>query len=111
MSSPQRSWPLLACSLVTCLLVWLVYWCQSTPGPLTPLGVPGQRSSEEIATRPQIELHPENHVYREPATQYLGWRVTTGHRRPDGVLKQVYLINGQLNDSLAPRIVDLTAEY
>lgn len=98
MSSPQRSWPLVGCSLVTCFLLWLFYWCQLAPGPLIPLGVPGQRHSKyEIAARPHIELRPENHVYREPATQYLDWRVTTGSLRPDGVLKQVYLINGLLN--------------
>lgn len=99
MPSPQQSWPIVGCSLVTCFLVWLVYWFQIVPGPLIPLGVPRQRhSKDEVAARPQIELHPENHVYRKSATQHLDWRVTTGYRRPDGVLKQVYLINGQLDD-------------
>jgi hypothetical protein len=47
------------------------------------------------ATRPRIELHPEKHVYRAPVTQHLDWQITADHRRPDGVLKRVYLINGK----------------
>lgn len=45
--------------------------------------------------RPRIELHPEDHAYRQPVTLHHDWRVTTGLRRPDGLLKQVYLINGE----------------
>jgi hypothetical protein len=39
-------------------------------------------------------LHPEHHAYRAATTQTLAWRVTTGQRRADGVLKTVFLING-----------------
>lgn len=54
--------------------------------------------------RPRIKLHPEDHVYRPPVTQHLNWRITSGLRRPDGVLKQIYLINGAgiVSLSLAP---------
>ncbi|KAF2162658.1 multicopper oxidase [Zasmidium cellare ATCC 36951] len=38
-------------------------------------------------------LHPEEHAFRDATTQILHWRVTAGQRRPDGVLKRVYLIN------------------
>ncbi|KAG5999529.1 hypothetical protein E4U43_002016 [Claviceps pusilla] len=40
-------------------------------------------------------LHPEQHIFRRPRTIALHWNITRGPRRPDGVLKQVYLINGQ----------------
>ncbi|OJD15165.1 hypothetical protein AJ78_04560 [Emergomyces pasteurianus Ep9510] len=40
------------------------------------------------------ELHPEEHIYRPATTIRLNWTVTAGYRRPDGVLKRVYLING-----------------
>ncbi|KID92385.1 Multicopper oxidase family protein [Metarhizium guizhouense ARSEF 977] len=40
-------------------------------------------------------LHPEQHVFRAPHTIRLGWNITREARRPDGVLKDVYLINGQ----------------
>lgn len=48
----------------------------------------------EAAIRPMITLHPEDHVHRQSTTQYLDWHITTDVRRPDGVLKQIYLING-----------------
>ncbi|KAJ5786692.1 uncharacterized protein N7503_011904 [Penicillium pulvis] len=47
----------------------------------------------EAAIRPMITLHPEDHVYRQKTTQYLDWHVTKDVRRPDGVLKQIYVIN------------------
>ncbi|QKX62088.1 uncharacterized protein TRUGW13939_09244 [Talaromyces rugulosus] len=38
-------------------------------------------------------LHPEEHAYRAATTQTLDLRVATEQRRPDGVLKKVFLIN------------------
>ncbi|KAL2391109.1 ferro-O2-oxidoreductase [Blastomyces gilchristii SLH14081] len=40
-------------------------------------------------------LHPEAHIYRTVRTIRLNWTVTAGYRRPDGVLKRIYLVNGQ----------------
>ncbi|KAJ9492202.1 hypothetical protein VN97_g1042 [Penicillium thymicola] len=93
----QRPWPIVGCSLATCLLIGLVYFLQSSIF-LVPLILPGRhhqniQEHEAITARPRIELHPEDHVYRPAATQYLNWRVTPDFRRPDGVLKRVYLIN------------------
>ncbi|KAJ5365689.1 hypothetical protein N7517_008575, partial [Penicillium concentricum] len=91
----QRPWPIVGCSLVTCFLIGLVYILQSTP--LVPLILPGRHHNiqeTKVTTRPRIELHPEDHAHRAPATQSLDWRVTSEFRRPDGVLKRVYLING-----------------
>ncbi|KUJ20809.1 uncharacterized protein LY89DRAFT_611217 [Mollisia scopiformis] len=42
-----------------------------------------------------IVLRPEEHVEREPKTVEYRWNITTGVRAPDGVTKQVYLINGE----------------
>lgn len=39
-------------------------------------------------------LRPEDHIYRGAVTQTLNWSITAGQRRPDGVDKRVYLING-----------------
>ena len=47
-------------------------------------------------------LHPEHHVFREPETIYLDWRVSLGVREPDAVKKDVYLVNGMF--SLRPTI-------
>ncbi|OAX81172.1 hypothetical protein ACJ72_04491 [Emergomyces africanus] len=40
------------------------------------------------------KLHPEAHIYRPATTIHLNWTVTADYRRPDGVLKRSYLING-----------------
>ncbi|EXJ62675.1 hypothetical protein A1O7_03113 [Cladophialophora yegresii CBS 114405] len=40
-------------------------------------------------------LHPESHVSRPPATLCFDWRVTKAFRSPDGVRKEVYVINDQ----------------
>ncbi|PNY26831.1 L-ascorbate oxidase [Tolypocladium capitatum] len=40
-------------------------------------------------------LHPEEHIFREARTIHLTWNVTKAERAPDGVVKAVYLIDGQ----------------
>ncbi|KAJ5774945.1 hypothetical protein N7457_009841 [Penicillium paradoxum] len=95
---PHRPWPILSCVLVASFLIGLSYLLQSTLISLVPLILPGRhhqhpQPDDPTAIRPRIELHPEDHIYRAPATQYLDWSVTSSHRRPDGVLKRVYLIN------------------
>jgi hypothetical protein len=42
-----------------------------------------------------IELHPVNHVFRRPETITHHWTITKGHLFPDGVKKEVYLVNGE----------------
>jgi hypothetical protein len=111
MSKPQhRRWPIVGCSLVACFLVGLVYLLQLTPTS-PPLILPGHRHQVDEATRPRIEVHPENHIYRAPVTHHLNWRVTSGYRRPDGVSKRVYLINSQSSISFGSEVVDLNGEY
>lgn len=48
-------------------------------------------------TTPQlaIPLHPEQHNARKPKTLTFHWSVTQGIRAPDGVQKEVYLVNGE----------------
>ncbi|THC94179.1 hypothetical protein EYZ11_006352 [Aspergillus tanneri] len=101
----HRSYRLLLYPLVVCFLIGLVFLYQSsTPDPiLSVLSRPrnhrqdaSPRAHDPDAFRPRIELHPEDHVYRDPRTQHYDWVVTSDLLRPDGVLKQVYLINGLL---------------
>jgi FtsP/CotA-like multicopper oxidase with cupredoxin domain len=40
-----------------------------------------------------FQLHPQDHMYRQPTTLRQSWNVTSGFRRPDGVLKQLNLVN------------------
>lgn len=41
-----------------------------------------------------IALRPEQHAARKAATLTFSWNITLGTRSPDGVEKQVYLVNG-----------------
>ncbi|KAJ3494552.1 hypothetical protein NLG97_g4007 [Lecanicillium saksenae] len=43
----------------------------------------------------RFALHPELHISRSPRTLRFDWNVTRQPARPDGVLRDVYLINGQ----------------
>lgn len=95
--SEQSSRPLLSWAIITLLVLLLVYslrpdiYLQLWIRPLL-VNVHGY---DEASIRPYIELHPQDHVFRAPVTHYLDWRVTTDERRPDGVLKKVFLINGE----------------
>lgn len=40
-------------------------------------------------------LHPHEHSSRPPTTLVFNWTITSGLRSPDGVEKQVYLVNGE----------------
>jgi hypothetical protein len=55
---------------------------------------PSKGFSDTSALSANWFLHPQDHVYREATTHQLDWRITAGYRRPDGVRKRVYLING-----------------
>lgn len=41
-------------------------------------------------------LHPQEHASRPPTTLSFNWTISSGLRSPDGVEKQVYLINGEI---------------
>lgn len=95
-------WGIVLYPATICGLILLLFVAQiSQPSPLQRL-IPSRVSTSQIhptvhepdVSRPLIELHPEDHIYRNPSTQHHDWVVTADHRRPDGVLKRVYLING-----------------
>ncbi|KAK5112597.1 hypothetical protein LTR62_003911 [Meristemomyces frigidus] len=41
----------------------------------------------------QFRLRPQDHIARSETTITLNWTITSGFRRPDGVLKRVHLVN------------------
>ncbi|KIX96822.1 uncharacterized protein Z520_07542 [Fonsecaea multimorphosa CBS 102226] len=57
---------------------------------------PGLQDQTQTAGDIAIRLHPDNHIGRPPTTLTFSWEITKGFRYPDGVRKEVYLINGQL---------------
>jgi hypothetical protein len=62
-----------------------------------PTAAPGVQDDVED---PSI-LHPERHIFRDPTTIHMTWNVTMEQRAPDGVMRPVYLINGEWSRSLA----------
>lgn len=40
-------------------------------------------------------LNPELHIFRKPRVISLNWNITLEERAPDGVKKNIYLINGR----------------
>lgn len=54
---------------------------------------PGPKHQQQREDLDEL-LHPEAHIHREPATFHHEWVITEARRRPDGVLKNVFLING-----------------
>lgn len=98
----DRPWPIVSWALVACLLIVLAYLQGPVEFSLDRLRSPIQHPhnpepepDNAAALRPRIELHPEEHASRPVVTQHRDWRISSGDRRPDGVLKQVYLINGE----------------
>ena len=103
-----KYWPcsIVICPLILCILTALFFLQQfATPDSLhfvlaSPKTHHGETLHSQVhnpdLARPSIELHPEDHVYRGPVTQHLDWVITDGYLRPDGVLKQVYLVNGKI---------------
>lgn len=71
------------------------FWLQFTWSPAAHSGQSLQAEVNELDHKLDHVLHPEDHVYRKAQTIYHQWRITAGSRRPDGVLKTVYLINDE----------------
>jgi FtsP/CotA-like multicopper oxidase with cupredoxin domain len=83
-------------SLVTILITSSTKLAYSS-GRLDPLHLntdldEDSKTLEEILG---IRLHPQDHVDRAPKTITHHWKVTSGIRSPDGVKKEVYLVNDQ----------------
>jgi hypothetical protein len=94
-SKSNNFWTTLCSSLAACLVILLVYIGSSGNGPFQPLTFPSKKyEAANNSISSVLQLHPEDHIFREPRVQSLNWHITSGHRRPDGVKKRVFLING-----------------
>lgn len=86
--------------LATALLYLVVALRYSHAAPLPfswavpPAPVADANDSASGDTGDRFALHPELHVSRPPRTLKLDWSVTRQQHRPDGVLRDVYFING-----------------
>lgn len=115
-SGRHRPYLVLGPSLAVCLLILLAYLRQSNEtGYLQSMIFPTDRHGETKQSlsynpdvnRPRIELHPAEHMSRGPRTQQFHWLVELDNLRPDGVMKEVYLINGTSEMQRSPLLVAL----
>lgn len=98
-------------SLLVVLSTFFVLFLQWNSGVVNvlhmnlPQPVNGDTNAETDVSNPasvhsmrdlKILLHPEDHVSRETQVTYLSWNITSGDIAPDGVVKRVLLINGEL---------------
>ncbi|KAK5730896.1 hypothetical protein LTR15_000834 [Elasticomyces elasticus] len=84
---------LLTTTSLASIIVFLLVLAQLRAWPWRR--VHGLTVHEEVSSSlwDAIRLHPEDHAYRLPTVIEHNWTISTGFRRPDGVLKQVYLVN------------------
>ncbi|KAJ3072299.1 Dual specificity tyrosine-phosphorylation-regulated kinase [Podochytrium sp. JEL0797] len=90
--APRRNRTLfLSCGIVSCLLLLMAVTASLSHG--------GQ-STNNNWNIPQeemlgIQLNPMDHALRPPTTVTFNWTITSAVKSPDGVTKEVFLVNGQ----------------
>ena len=77
-------------------------------GVAKPLLFEFTRKSASSSRDSTVKLHPEYHTRRAATTIAHHWNITKGYRSPDGVHKQVYLIDGKTTSSIAIQFFLLT---
>jgi len=82
------------------LILLTIFWKASSAlfissGQSRPFRFSGENGKEDASQEQMlgIQLHPEDHVFRDPKAIAYNWTITSGFRSPDGVKKEVYLVN------------------
>jgi FtsP/CotA-like multicopper oxidase with cupredoxin domain len=82
------------------LMLAMIFWKASSAlsvssGQSRPFKFSGENGKEDVSQEQMlgIQLHPKDHVFRNPKTIKYNWTITSGFRSPDGVKKEVYLVN------------------
>lgn len=81
-------------AVISFLFIFTAYWTY-TYSSLTSRIYPNAPSTHDEIYGNGVDnvLHPQHHTHRSPSTFHYEWVITKGRRRPDGVLKDVYIIN------------------
>lgn len=90
--SRRRITAILALIFTSLLVIYLTTRVRHALLPNFP-SVDNLNSHHAALESDRSRLIPENHISRKPATTTHTWQITSGLRRPDGVLKRVFLIN------------------
>nr|POE72045.1 laccase-1 [Quercus suber] len=92
----NRKWYLLATLLLAPAIVFILI--ARLHAPITTSShhqaTAGEQAQPDLNDKNRFQLHPQEHASRDPRTLHFDWRITAGNRRPDGVLKRVFLVNG-----------------
>lgn len=96
--SKKRFWCALCAAIIVLLIAFLFLYQFSLSGSLFAQN--WSQDAEERQPGQAIRLSPEDHRNREPRRISHEWNISKGKRAPDGVEKQVYLING-ISQSIA----------
>jgi FtsP/CotA-like multicopper oxidase with cupredoxin domain len=102
--------------LLTLLVIFYLKWHVA-------LEIPGSEMNghfeSTIAPGPErdlkVLLHPEDHVSRDPSTRHFSWNITKAIITPNGVQKNVFLINGTADSNHAlyfmSRMLTMVGQY
>lgn len=102
-SMAQRWWQatlqvLVITPLVLSIVLFVIYF-QNVATPLDLIAASTTKSlntgNTEIKRDFGIFLHPKDHILREPDVLRFSWNITKATIAPDGVEKDVFLINGK----------------
>ncbi len=101
--SPLQTWLRYFIYLIVSLLIFgflgAILFGQLKSASRNAVNIGGADAAQETPAGTQVPgdlriiLHPENHASRPPTTLVYNWTITKGYRRPDGVAKEVYLLN------------------
>ncbi|KAH8892839.1 hypothetical protein GQ53DRAFT_793693 [Thozetella sp. PMI_491] len=86
----RRGWPSIQMLALGLLIV------EAFKTPTTQATEPAEAATEPGPQRDlAVLLHPEEHLSRDPGLRQFTWNITKESRAPDGVKKEVFLINNQ----------------
>jgi hypothetical protein len=107
-NSNRRHWMRAITLLLTPLVIFFVWDLQrriefDIPGPkLSGYPYPGQEPG--YLRDLKWLLHPEDHTSRDLGIRHFLWNITKASMAPNGVKKEIFLINGTTNLHLALRL-------
>jgi hypothetical protein len=90
-SLPHGASALFGGGIIFTILVFAALWALSGSSITMDLPEDAVSSSGTFG----IPLHPEQHIHRNPINITQHWKITSEIRYPDGVRKNVYLVDGQ----------------
>ena len=99
--------PIIGCTTILILFSIYFYTCAFIDHYHTKQHVPYHNQHDETYFQRKYldqTLSPEEHIFRDARIIHYHWVVTKGLKTPDGVWRNVYLINGKNSNNQLQRI-------